>query len=63
MLTDWISKSAEMCFKLPFEEAIVFRLLMENAEWAFFEPFLIAIRGVVGDRPRIVVELRMLYSG
>jgi len=36
---------------------------MENAEWAFFEPFLIAIRGVVGDQHRIVVEFWMPYSG
>ena len=63
MLTSWISKSAEMHFKLPFEEAIAARLSMEDAERAFYEPFSIAIGGVVGDRPRIVVEFPMLYSG
>ena len=62
-MTDWISKSAEMRFKLPFEEAIAARLSMEDAEWAFYEPFSIAVGGVVGDRPRIVVEFPMLYSG
>ena len=57
MLTDWISKSAEMRFKLPFEEAIAARLSMEDAEWAFYEPFSIAIGGCGGrpasDRRRI----------
>mgnify|MGYP001787681779 CR=1 FL=1 len=28
------------------------RLLMEDAEWAFFEPFLIAVRGR-GGRPAL----------
>ena len=57
MLTDWISKSAEVRFKLPFEEAIAARLSMEDAEWAFYEPFSIAIGGRGGrpasDRRRI----------
>jgi len=36
MLTGWISTSAEMRFRLPFEEAIAARLSMEDAERAFF---------------------------
>ena len=56
-MTDWISKSAEVRFKLPFEEAIAARLSMEDAEWAFYEPFSIAIGGRGGrpasDRRRI----------
>ena len=56
-MTDWISKSAEMRFKLPFEEAIAARLSMEDAERAFYEPFSIAIGGCGGrpasDRRRI----------
>ena len=56
-MTSWVSKSAEMRFKLPFEEAIATRLSMEDAEWAFYEPFSIAIEGRGGrpasDRRRI----------
>ena len=50
MLTNWIPKSASICFKVAFAEAIVARLLMEDAEWAFFEPFVFAVRGP-GGRP------------
>jgi transposase len=32
-------------------EAILARNLMSEGEWAFFEPFLVAIRGVGGRRP------------
>ena len=39
-----------MCFKVAFAEAVVARLLMEDAEWAFFEPFINGIRGR-GGRP------------
>jgi transposase len=35
---------------MAFAEAIVARLLMEDAEWTFFEPFITGIRGR-GGRP------------
>ena len=35
---------------MAFAEVIVARLLMEDAEWAFFEPFIAGIRGR-GGRP------------
>ena len=35
---------------MAFAEVMLARLLMEDAEWAFFEPFLVAIRGR-GGRP------------
>jgi len=28
---------------MAFAEALLARLLMEDAEWAFFEPFLLAV--------------------
>jgi len=39
-----------MRFKIAFARVILTRLLMEDAERAFFEPFLIAVRGQ-GGRP------------
>ena len=39
-----------MGFKIAFAEVILTRFLVEDAEWAFFEPFLIAVRGR-GGRP------------
>ena len=39
-----------MGFKIAFAKVILTRLLMEDAEWAFFEPFLIAVRWQ-GGRP------------
>jgi len=50
-LTNWIPKSAEVCFKTAFTtEAFVARLLMDDAEWASFWDFIVAIRGR-GGRP------------
>ena len=49
-MTSWIHKWGEMGFKIAFAEVILTRFLVEDAEWAFFEPFLIAVRGR-GGRP------------
>jgi transposase len=40
-------------------EAVLARNLMSDAEWAFFEPFIVAIRGPGGRRPsdhRLVLD-------
>ena len=50
MLTNWIPKVARIWFKVAFWETTLARLLMEDTEWGYFEPFLTSIRGR-GGRP------------
>ena len=52
MLIKGIPESCRFCFKVAFEEAPVIRGLLNDGEWACFEPFVVERGARSGRRPR-----------